>query len=101
MRRPVVSLVVGAGLMLVLAIPYFSIHTGTSGVSTLPDDIESKQAFILLQENFAGGLTEPSEIVIDGDVASSEIQGAIEELRGGDRRSIGSPLRRARGERRR
>ena len=80
MRRPVVSLVAGVGLMLVLAIPYLSIHTGTSGVSTLPDDIESKQAFILLQENFAGGLTEPSQIVIDGDVASPEIQGAISDL---------------------
>ncbi len=80
MRRPVVSLVAGVALMLVLAIPYLSIHTGTSGVSTLPDDIESKQAFILLQENFAGGLTEPSQIVIDGDVASPEIQGAISDL---------------------
>ena len=68
MRRPVISLVAGAGLMIVLAIPYFSIHTGTSGVSTLPDDIEGKRAFVLLEENFAGGLSEPAEIVIDGDV---------------------------------
>ena len=68
MRRPVISLVAGAGLMIVLAIPYFSIHTGTSGVSTLPDDIEGKRAFVLLEENFAGGLSEPAEIVIDGDI---------------------------------
>ncbi|MGH2637486.1 MAG: MMPL family transporter [Actinomycetota bacterium] len=80
MKRPVVSLVAGAGLLIVLAIPYFSIHTGTSGVSTLPDDIESKQAFVLLQENFAGGLTDPAQIVIDGDVASSEVQAAISDF---------------------
>ena len=80
MRRPVISLVAGAGLMIVLAIPYFSIHTGTSGVSTLPDDIEGKRAFVLLEENFAGGLSEPAEIVIDGDIASSDIQSAIDEL---------------------
>ena len=45
MRRPVISLVAGRGFMILLALPYFSIHTGTSGVSTLPDDIEAKQAF--------------------------------------------------------
>ena len=66
--------------MIVLAIPYFSIHTGTSGVSTLPDDIEGKRAFVLLEENFAGGLSEPAEIVIDGDIADPDIQSAIDEL---------------------
>lgn len=80
MRRPVVSLVLGAGLLIVLALPYFSIHTGTAGVSTLPDDLEAKQAFTLLEENFAGGLTDPAQVVIDGDLASPEIQAAISEL---------------------
>jgi RND superfamily putative drug exporter len=80
MRRPVVSLVLGAGFMILLAIPYFSIHTGTSGVSTLPDDIEAKQAFILLEENFAGGLAEPAQVVIDGQIASPEVQAAVSDL---------------------
>jgi RND superfamily putative drug exporter len=80
MRRPIVSLLAGAGLMIVLALPYFSIHTGTSGVSTLPDELEVKQAFVLLEENFAGGLTDPAQVVIEGDVTSPEIQAAISEL---------------------
>jgi RND superfamily putative drug exporter len=80
MGRPVVSLVAGAGLLIVLAIPYFSIHTGTSGVSTLPDDIEGKRAFVLLEENFAGGLSEPAEVVIDGDISAPNVQTAIDEL---------------------
>src|SRR5918996_54541 len=80
MGRPVISLLVGAGLLVVLAIPYFSIHTGTSGVSTLPDDIEGKRAFVLLEQNFAGGLSEPAEIVIDGDIADPAVQSAIDEL---------------------
>jgi putative drug exporter of the RND superfamily len=80
MRRPVVSLVLAGGFMILLAIPYFSIHTGTSGVSTLPDDIEAKQAFVLLEQNFAGGLAEPAQIVIDGDIASPEVQGAVTDL---------------------
>jgi RND superfamily putative drug exporter len=69
-----------AGFMIQLALPYFSIHTGTSGVSTLPDDIEAKQAFILLEENFAGGLAEPAQVVIDGDIASPEVQAAVSDL---------------------
>jgi RND superfamily putative drug exporter len=80
MGRPVVSLIAGAGLLVVLAIPYFSIHTGTSGVSTLPDDIASKRAFVLLEENFAGGLTEPAVVVIDGNVSAPEVQAAVSDL---------------------
>ena len=80
MARPVVSLVLGAGFLILLAVPYFSIRTGTAGVSSLPDDIESKQAFILLEENFAGGLTEPATVVIDGDVDSAEVQTAVSDL---------------------
>ena len=80
MRRPVLSLVLGAGLMIVLALPYLSIHTGTSGVSTLPDDIDSKRAFELLEENFAGGLTDPAQVVIDGEIASPDVQSSVEEL---------------------
>jgi len=82
MRRPVVSLLAAGGLLVVLALPYFSIHTGTSGVSTLPDDLEAKQAFVLLEDNFAGGLTDPAQVVIDGDIASPDVQAAIAELEG-------------------
>jgi putative drug exporter of the RND superfamily len=82
MRRPVVGLLAGAGLLVLLALPYFSIQTGTAGVSTLPDDLEAKRAFSLLEQHFSGGLTEPAQIVIDGDVASPEIQAAVSELEG-------------------
>jgi uncharacterized membrane protein YdfJ with MMPL/SSD domain len=81
MRRPVVSLALGSAFMLALALPYFSIRTGTSGVSTLPDDIEAKQAFVLLEENFSGGLAEPAQVVIDGEIGSPEVQTAVGELR--------------------
>jgi putative drug exporter of the RND superfamily len=81
MRRPVMSLVLGGGLLLAAAIPYLGINTGFSGVSTLPDDIESKQAFTVLATEFSGGLTQPVEIVVDGDLGSSEMQAGIDELR--------------------
>jgi putative drug exporter of the RND superfamily len=81
MARPVVSLVLGAGILIAASVAYFDINTGFSGVSTLPDDSRSKQAFELLSEEFSGGQTSPIEIVVDGDVAAPEVQGAIEEMR--------------------
>ncbi|MBA3431486.1 MAG: MMPL family transporter, partial [Actinobacteria bacterium] len=80
MGRPVVSLIIGAGLLLAAAFSYLDINTGFSGVSTLPDDTPSKQAFVILDEEFSGGLNSPAEIVVEGDVSSTGVQGAISDL---------------------
>ena len=79
MRRPIVSLVLAAGILVVAALPYFSINEGFSGVSTLPDEAESKQAFLILESEFSGGLGSPVEIVIDGDITPS-VTAAIEKM---------------------
>ncbi len=69
MRRPVISLAVSASFMIVLSLAFFSMDTGFSGVSTLPDDLESKQAFEILRDDFGlGGATDPVEIVIDAPI---------------------------------
>ena len=80
MRRPVISLVLTAGLLLAAAVQYFDINTGTSGVSQLPDDFRAKQGFEVLREEFGFGLNAPVEIVIDGDINSDLVQGAIQGL---------------------
>jgi RND superfamily putative drug exporter len=71
MGRPVVSLVGAVGILILAALPYFSMNTGFSGVSTLPDEVESKQAFLILESEFSGGLGSPVEIVIDGEITPS------------------------------
>jgi putative drug exporter of the RND superfamily len=81
MARPVISLFLGAGILIAASVAYFDINTGFSGVSTLPDSAGSKQAFEVLAAEFSGGMNSPVEIVVDGDVASTEIQTGIEELR--------------------
>jgi RND superfamily putative drug exporter len=81
MRRPVVSLVLAAGILLVASLPYLSIHEGFSGVSTLPDEAESKQAFLIMEREFSGGLGSPVEVVIDGAI-TPPTSAAIEDLRG-------------------
>ena len=80
MRRPVISLVVTAGLLIAAAVPYFDINTGTSGVSELPDSFRAKQGFLVLQEEFGFGPNAPAEVVIDGRIGSASVQDAIRSL---------------------
>jgi RND superfamily putative drug exporter len=80
MRRPVVSLVAAVGLLLAAAVPVLSMDSGTAGISTLPDRFQSKQGFLLLNREFPGQTTEPVRIAIEGDTASAEVLGAVEDL---------------------
>ena len=79
MGRPVVSLIASVGVLSLLALPYFSINEGFSGVSTLPDEAESKQAVLVVEREFSGGLGSPVEIVVDGPITPS-VTAAIDEL---------------------
>ena len=81
MRRPVVSLVLAGGLLLLLTIPLFTIKTGLSGVSTFPEDLRVTQGFAALQEDFGFGADAPVNIVIEGNVESPAVAGAIDDLR--------------------
>jgi len=81
MARPAVYLIVAVAILGGLGSFYFQLNRGTSqNVSTLPDDFPSKQAFLTLEREFAGGLTDPARIVITGDVQSPEAQAAIGDL---------------------
>ncbi len=81
MARPVVFLLASLLVLGGLGTFYFQLHRGTSqNVSTLPDDFPSKQAFVTLQREFSGGLTDPAKIVIAGNVQSPEVQAAIQQL---------------------
>jgi putative drug exporter of the RND superfamily len=80
MRRPVVSLVLAASLLLVLAAPVLALDTGTSGAATLPDRFESKQGYLLLREEFPRQSTEPVEIAVAGDVRGPAVEGALARL---------------------
>jgi len=81
MARPVVALVVGGGLLLAAAASAFDMRTGFSGVTTVPDDIPSKQAFDVLARDFPGGMSAPVEIVVDGRIDAPAVERDIERLR--------------------
>ena len=82
MRRPIIFLVVTAGLLIAAASPVFGLNTGFSGVDVFPDEIQAKEAFLVLEQEpkFSFGSTAPTEIAIDGDVDSESVQAAIQRL---------------------
>jgi RND superfamily putative drug exporter len=81
MARPVVYLLVSVAILGGLGSFYFQLNQGTSqNVSQLPDEFQSKQAFLTLEREFAGGVTDPARIVITGDVESPSARAAIGEL---------------------
>jgi RND superfamily putative drug exporter len=80
MRRPVLSLVLAAGLLIALAAPVFGLDTGTSGAATLPERFESKQGYVLLSEEFPKETTAPVEIAVAGDVRAPAVTAALAKL---------------------
>ena len=89
MARPWVWLVTAAGFMIVLSLPYWfqahpdgegrGIKTGLAGISSLPDEVEAKQAFNLLIEKFPqAGLQSAAEVVIQGGADEAQLASLAE-----------------------
>jgi RND superfamily putative drug exporter len=83
MTRPMVCLVASALVLGTLGSFYMQLHRGTSqSVSQLPPAFPSRQAFLTLVREFnAGGVTEPAQIVISGNVETQQVQAALGRLR--------------------
>ena len=93
-RLPVVSILVVGVPMVLVTLFYFNIgifgiqgiKTGLNDVNTFPDAAKTKEAFILLKEEFSvgdvtpAGVLSPAEIVIDGDIDSPQVQEAMARL---------------------
>jgi uncharacterized membrane protein YdfJ with MMPL/SSD domain len=77
LRRPAVSLVLAAALMIAAAVPVFGLHIGASGVTTLPNNLPSKQGYTLLQRYFPGNEVSPVRIVAR-DPEGPGVAGALE-----------------------
>lgn len=66
LRRPTLSLLLAAGLLVAAATPILGLHVGASGVSSLPDSQSSKQGYIALERYFPAQSTYPAQIVVEG-----------------------------------
>jgi RND superfamily putative drug exporter len=80
MGHPWVFLLAAGGLMAAAAIPALDLQQGFAGVDVLPDRLQSKQAFEVLDAEFSFGAASPVEIAIAGDADSPEVMAAVEAL---------------------
>jgi len=81
MANPWPMMLGSAALLIVLAIPYFSISLGASGTASLPAEFDARKAFDILDEKFSAGLIQPTDIVIQADdVNDLSVQAAIADL---------------------
>ena len=81
MRRPVLSLVLGVGLLVAVSLPLLDMTTGIADVGTFPDEIESKQGFVIISQEFPDLLTNRVRVVIEGSIDDPAVQEAIADLR--------------------
>ena len=82
LARPVVFATVTAGLLVALAMPVTTLDlafpTGSRGHH---DAVDAKQAVVLLEEHFSGGLATPAMVVVDApDVTAPEVQASVAGL---------------------
>ena len=85
MRYPVVSIIAVSAPMIVIILFYFQwpgIKTGLNGVDVFPEGAETREAFFVIEEAFPFGFgaVTPTEIVIDGDIDSPDVQAATASL---------------------
>jgi RND superfamily putative drug exporter len=91
MARPWAYLLLASSFMILLSVPYWSqsnphdsglgMRTGFSGISTIPDGVQTKEAFEVLIAKFpTTGQQSTADVVIPGDASDSSIQQGIEEL---------------------
>ena len=79
-RSPVISIIVIGAPMVVATVFYFQIQTGINGVDAFPEGTQTREAFFVMEEHFSFGLVNPTDIVVDGDINSPQVQQAIGKL---------------------
>jgi len=66
MRRPILWGGSVTVLLVAAAIPMLGMETGGNGISTLPEDLTSRQGYEALRSNFPEQSSEPARIVVHG-----------------------------------
>jgi uncharacterized membrane protein YdfJ with MMPL/SSD domain len=83
LRRPVLAAVASAGVLVVLALPVFGMHTVLTGTDDLPRKLEVMKVYDRMQAAFPGGQIPAVVVVQADDVTTPQIAAATKQL--GDR----------------
>jgi putative drug exporter of the RND superfamily len=78
MSRPVISVVLAAGLLVMAAIPYIDLERGQAGVESLPQS-DLRTGYELLIRDFPAGRLAPVEVVISAS-RTDAVDGGIQRL---------------------
>ncbi|HYJ68674.1 MAG TPA: MMPL family transporter [Nocardioidaceae bacterium] len=80
-RRPAWTAGVTTAVLIALALPVLTLETGSSGLTSLPEDEVSQQGFTAVETYFPSGeRSNPAQVVVDAE-ASAEIDAAAQRLR--------------------
>jgi len=72
-RRPWVAAIASAGLLVVLAIPVFSIDLGSADAGTDSSDTSTRKAYDLLADGFGAGFNGSLQVVVQSDSGSGPV----------------------------
>ena len=79
MARPIISIVLAGGLLVVLALPIRDFRTGLVGVENYPEG-SILRAYHIVSRDFFAGVIAPIEIVIDAPADDPAVVAGIEQL---------------------
>ncbi|GAA3791301.1 MMPL family transporter [Sphaerisporangium flaviroseum] len=81
LRRPLVSALISGGLLLALAVPAFTLRTGSQTIDDLQGDYAIAETFKRIDQAFPGG-NEPAVIVLKAaDVTAPAVTAAIDRFK--------------------
>ena len=81
LKRPVISVVASAGVLVVLALPALNMNTINPGAAGLPHDMPIMQTYERIQTAFPGGPLPALAVVEAEDVTAPQVAKGIEELK--------------------
>ncbi|MFN8618154.1 MAG: MMPL family transporter [Dehalococcoidia bacterium] len=81
MAHPWISAGLSVALLVAMAVPYFSINIGSTGLSSAPQGLDSVKAFNILDKEFSAGRIDPVDVVVDGNASSTDVSLAVARLR--------------------
>jgi uncharacterized membrane protein YdfJ with MMPL/SSD domain len=81
LRRPVAAVAIAGSLLIALTLPVLHIHTGESGLNSLPNSAPTVETLKKIQDEFSDGNVNPAIVAIEANTDSAATQHAIAELK--------------------
>jgi uncharacterized membrane protein YdfJ with MMPL/SSD domain len=80
LRHPVIAAVLSGGLLVLLALPAFHLHTSQSGLEALPKSAPTVDTIQRIEDSFSNGNVAPAIVAVQANTDSPATQQAIRSL---------------------